>query len=47
MVFRYDLEYMLSEELTGEVSDHYPIQTCIQGNTQTSVQRTQFGILKP
>jgi len=30
-VFRFDLNYSLSQDLTERVSDHYPIQLQLQG----------------
>ena len=30
-VFQYDLAYSLSQEITEDISDHYPIECLIQG----------------
>ena len=34
--FRYDLEYELDQELTEDVSDHYPIETLLEGMAKTA-----------
>ena len=38
-VFRFDLEYQLDQELTEDVSDHYPVECLIQGAATRAVSQ--------